>query len=205
MSLEPRKGGHPVVAAALDVLMWGLRDVRRRVLSEARGRVLEIGCGTGANLPFYTEAAQVIAIEPDPHMLRRARKKALRATVPVELLRGSAEDLPFADGTFDTVVATWVMCTIPHPERAAAEMRRVLRPDGVLLFAEHTRAAGARAASLQHALNPAWARIAGGCHLDRDALGILEAAGFRGLEVEPIGRQSWTLFPMVSGRYLPAR
>jgi hypothetical protein len=79
-------------------------------------------------------------------------------------------------------------------------MRRVLRPGGTLLFAEHTRAAGTRAASLQHALNPAWARLAGGCHLDRDALGILEAAGFGDLEAEPLGRQTWTLLPMVAGR-----
>lgn len=197
--IAARKGGHPVVAATLDLAMWSLRGVRRRLLPEARGRVLEIGCGTGANLPFYTDAERVVAIEPDPHMLRRARRKAARAAVPVELLRGSAEDLPFADASFDTVVATWVLCTIPHPERAAREMRRVLHPDGALLFAEHTRAAGPRAAGLQHALNPAWARIAGGCHLDRDALGILAAAGFRDLEVEPIGRQSWTLLPMLRG------
>ncbi len=203
--IQPRKGGHPVVAATLDLAMWSLRGVRRRLVAEARGRVLEIGCGTGANLPFYGGAERVVAIEPDPHMLRRARRKAARAAVPVALVRASAEDLPFADGSFDTVVATWVLCTIPHPERAAREMRRVLRPDGVLLSAEHTRAGGARAASLQHALNPAWARIAGGCHLDRDAPRILEAAGFRGLEVEPIGRQSWTLLPMQAGRYLPAR
>ena len=191
---------HPVVAAVLDVAMWSLRDARRRLVAEARGAVLEVGAGTGANLPFYAQASSVVAIEPDRHMLRRARKKAARAPVPVELVRASGEDLPFADASFDTVVATWVLCTTPHPERAAREMRRVLRPGGTLLFAEHVRAAGARAANLQHALNPAWARIAGGCHLDRDGLGIIEAAGFRDLDVEPLGRQSWTLLPMIAGR-----
>ena len=198
--IRQRPGGHPVVAAVLDVAMWSLRDVRRRLVGEARGRVLEVGAGTGANLPFYAQAERVVAVEPDPHMVRRARGKARGAAVPVDLVRASGEDLPFADAAFDTVVATWVLCTIPNPERAAAEMRRVLRPGGTLLFAEHTRAAGRRAASLQHTLNPAWARLAGGCHLDRDARGILEAARFRDLEVEPLGRQSWTLFPMLSGR-----
>ena len=136
---------HPVHAALYDVLVvpqdWlGLRKQRARVAREARGDVLEIGVGTGLNLPHYADAARVVAVDPDRYMLRRARRRARKARVPVELVRASAEDLPFADDSFDTVVVTLALCTIGDPTAAVRELHRVIKPDGRFVFLEHGRA-----------------------------------------------------------------
>jgi ubiquinone/menaquinone biosynthesis C-methylase UbiE len=111
------------------------------VIGAARGRVLEIGIGSGLNLPLYGSTVRgVIALEPSPGLLRMARQRAAAARVPVEFLEGSAETLPLDDGSLDTVVTTWTICTIPDAPRALAEMRRVLKPRGAMLFVEHGRA-----------------------------------------------------------------
>ena len=166
--------GHPVVAALYDPLMhaqdlFGLRRQRIRTAHEANGRVLELGVGTGLNLPYYDGAESVVGVDPDPHMLRRARRRG-----GAELVEASAEELPFPDESFDTVVAALSLCTIPDVAAALAEARRVLRPDGRLLFLEHVRSESERAAALQDRIEPLWTRLAGGCHPNRDTVAAIE-------------------------------
>jgi ubiquinone/menaquinone biosynthesis C-methylase UbiE len=191
--------GHPILAAVLDIAMWSLRPVRRRLLAQAKGRVLEIGVGTGANFRWYTQARELVGIEPDPYMLKRARRRAESTRFPVRVERGVAEALPFAEREFDTVVCTWTLCTVPEPERALAEVRRVLRDGGELLFAEHVRARGRAAAWVQTKLTPLWNRCSGGCHLDRDTGATIRRAGFSHVELEAIGRQTFNLVPHIVG------
>ncbi len=191
---------HPVVAAVLDPVMAPLQKIRARTIPEVSGRVLEIGAGTGENFAHYRSARSVMAIEPDPHMRRRAERKLGDTTVPIELRDAGAESLPFEDRSFDTVVATWVLCTIPEVERAISEMRRVLAPGGTLVFAEHVRSRYPVARGMQRALNPAWRFVAGGCNLHRDAVGLLADAGLDVTEQFGVGPQRWTLTPMVVGR-----
>ncbi|MBI2369973.1 MAG: class I SAM-dependent methyltransferase [Deltaproteobacteria bacterium] len=163
--------------------MWpqevlGLRRSRREVVGLAEGRVLEVGIGTGLNLPWYEKAAAVTGVDPDPHMLQRAEPRARAAAIPVELRLLSGEELPFEDATFDTVVATLTFCTIPDPLAAAREVRRVLRPGGSLRFLEHVRAPRARLARLQDLATPLWRRLCAGCHPNRDTLACFRQAGF---------------------------
>ena len=191
--------GHPVVAALLDAIMWPLRKVRRELIPQARGRVLEIGVGTGSNLPLYRGVESVTGVEPDPHMLRRARKRAEKVAFPVELHQQGAEALSFEDASFDTVIATWVLCTVGDPERVAEEMRRVLAPEGVLIFAEHTLSPFAGAARVQRRLTPWWSRCAAGCRLDRDSIKTIREAGFRDVDVRPARRERFTLVPVYLG------
>jgi len=191
--------GHPVVAALLDFVMWPVRSVRADVVPMARGHVLKVGIGTGSNLPFYEEADSVTGIDPDPHMLKRARKRARRLGLAVELFQDEAEDLPFEDNAFDTVVATWVLCTVTYPERALAEVRRVLKPDGLFVYAEHTRSRFSLPAKLQKWLTPIWTRCAAGCHLDRDTIAMIRQAGFTHVTKEAVGGEKWILTPIYRG------
>ena len=193
--------GHPWVAATLDVVMRSLYPVRRFVVPEARGEVLEVGVGTGLNLPLYDAAAvrRVVGVEPDPHMLRRARARAATVALEIELHEAGAERLPFEDARFDTAVLTWVLCTIPDPDAALAEVRRVLRPGGRLLFVEHTRSVQPRLARVQERMTPLWGRFSGGCRLDRPAVELVATSGLELVDVVPIGRERWTLVPMYKG------
>lgn len=156
-------------------IMAGLRD---RLLTSLEGSVLEVGAGTGANLPYYTRAARVIATEPDPYMLRRARERLRDLDHPaIALQLASAEALPFTDASFDHVVATLVFCTVPDPERALREVRRVLKPGGRFHFVEHVRAEGA-VGWVQDLLRPAWKFFAAGCVINRRTGELIERAGF---------------------------
>ena len=142
--------------------------------------MLEIGVGSGLNLPLYGPAVdQVCGIDPSPELLDRARERTADARVLVSLVRASAEQLPFADAAFDTLLMTWTLCSIPNPSAALAMMRRVLKPDGRLLFVEHGLSPDARIIRWQRRLTPFWKRIGGGCHLDRKMDDLIRAAGFR--------------------------
>jgi ubiquinone/menaquinone biosynthesis C-methylase UbiE len=157
-----------------------LAPFRRRVIGAAEGRVLEIGIGSGLNLPLYgPAAASVIALEPSPELLRMAGPRASAAAVPVTLLDASAERIPLDARSVDTVVMTWTLCTIPDAPLALAEMRRVLQPGGALLFVEHGRAPEPGVARWQDRLDPLWSRIAGGCHLNRKMDDLIAGNGFR--------------------------
>jgi ubiquinone/menaquinone biosynthesis C-methylase UbiE len=153
---------------------------RERVIAAAEGRVLEIGIGSGLNLPFYgASVRQILGVEPSPRLVAMAKGKADASATPVMLVEGSAEAMPFDDASIDTVVTTWTLCTIPHATAALAETRRVLKPGGRLLFVEHGLSPDAGVRRWQNRLTPAWRTISGGCHLNRPIRALIEAAGFR--------------------------
>ncbi len=155
-----------------------LQPFRHRIIDAAEGEVLEIGLGSGLNLPLYgAQVRRVIGLEPSAALLRRAA--AVQAAVPVTLLEGSAEAIPLDSASIDAVVTTWTLCTIPDADAALSEVRRVLRPGGVLLFVEHGRAPEPGVARWQDRLDPLWTRLAGGCHLNRPIDALLVHNGFR--------------------------
>ncbi|MGJ7912974.1 class I SAM-dependent methyltransferase [Neobacillus sp. LXY-1] len=158
--------------------------IRQELLSKASGRVLEIGSGTGINFPLYKGVDKVVAIEPSPFMQERSRKKQSQASVPIKVVQASAEQLPFESDTFDTVVATLVFCTIPQPEKAIEEMRRVCKPNGKILLFEHVKMENRFLAVLQDWLSPAWKKICDGCCLNRETLTLLRSNGISILNVE---------------------
>ncbi len=181
--------GERIFAAVYDPLSkrWEEKhgaQLKRSLLANARGRVLEIGVGTGLSFPHYPELDELVAVEPSEPMLRRARTRAAELGRQVELVAASAERLPFEDASFDTVVTMAVLCTVDDPERAVQEIRRVLRPDGQFLFLEHVRSPEARRARWQDRLERPWGVIAGGCHPNRPTLATIEAAGFEVTELE---------------------
>jgi ubiquinone/menaquinone biosynthesis C-methylase UbiE len=157
-----------------------LAAYRQRVVPEATGRVLEIGIGSGLNLPLYSPkiVQQVIGLEPSPKLLEMARRVE-RHGLSVDFLEGSAEEIPLENASFDTVVTTWTLCTIPDPDSALRQIRRVLKPGGRLLFVEHGRAPDPKVVWWQDRLTPIWKRIGGGCHLNRPISSLIEGAGFR--------------------------
>ncbi len=153
---------------------------RRRVISAAEGRVLEIGIGSGLNLPLYPPAVRsVVGLEPSPALLQLARGRVAAAPVAVELLEASAEAVPLETGSINSVVTTWTLCSIPDARRALAELRRVLKPGGALLFVEHGRAPEPGVARWQDRLDSLWGRVAGGCHLNRKIDDLIVQSGFR--------------------------
>jgi SAM-dependent methyltransferase len=162
------------------------QDDRRRTVFRAYGVVLELGFGSGLNLPFYQPARvqRLYALEPQEGMLKLARRRIARAPFPVEVLRTGAERIPLPDQSVDTVLSTWTLCTIPAVEKALREARRVLKPGGQFLFAEHGLSPEPPVAVWQHRLTPLWRRCAGGCHLNRKADDLLRDAGFCLDEVE---------------------
>lgn len=156
------------------------RAEREVLIPRARGQVLEIGAGSGLNLPHYTSAVDgLIALEPSDGLNKKAAKRARKAAFPVSFLAADAETIPLADESLDTVVTTWTLCTIAEPARALTEMRRVLKADGRLLFVEHGRAPDPWVARLQDGLNRPWGCFAGGCNLNRRPDTLIEDAGFR--------------------------
>jgi ubiquinone/menaquinone biosynthesis C-methylase UbiE len=206
--------GHRIFAAFYDRLLAesereGLADLRSELLSGAAGRTLEIGAGTGLNLDHYPLAVtQLVLTEPDPHMAKRLRNTLGETTpvAPTEVVEASAEELPFDDTSFDTVVSTLTLCTVADPERAAAEARRVLRPDGRFLFLEHVRDAdGTGRARWQDRLERPWGWVAGGCHPNRDT-GQLLARTFATVESNPgefPGSGTALVRPVITGNARP--
>jgi ubiquinone/menaquinone biosynthesis C-methylase UbiE len=157
-----------------------VQQQRRQVVPGAHGRVLEIGVGTGRNLAFYdrSRVTRLVGVDPALQMHRLAQKRSRLAGIEVELMGLSAEQLPTDDASFDTVVCTYTLCSIPDAAQALSEVRRVLVPGGKLLFCEHGRAPDASVRRWQERLQPLWGTLAGGCHLGRDIPGLLDAAGF---------------------------
>lgn len=152
---------------------------RRRIGQSARGRVLEIGIGPGFNLPFYGPAVDsVTGVDPSAELLAMASGRAAETGRNVTLVKGSSEGLAFEDRSFDTVVTTWTLCSIPQADRALAEARRVLKPGGELLFVEHGRSPEPGVARWQDRITPVWKHATGGCHLNRDIEGLVRGAGF---------------------------
>jgi ubiquinone/menaquinone biosynthesis C-methylase UbiE len=182
--------GHPVFAWFYSKLAprmedRGAREHRERLLEAATGRVVEVGAGTGLNLPLYPSAvSEVLAIEPDPHMLKRLLAASETASVPVRIQRGAAEDLPVEDGWADAVVLCLVLCSVTDVSRALSEARRVLKSGGRVLFYEHVRSPEERLAGRQDRLERPWSWMAGGCHPNRDSVGAIQAAGFELKQVD---------------------
>lgn len=165
------------------VIHWAMRqetftEYRRRLVPAAEGRVLEIGAGSGVNVPFYSPAAaDVFALDPSPGLLALARKGA-SPNQNVTWIEGTAEAIPLDNQSVDTVLTTWTLCSIGDVRRALQEMRRVLKPSGQLFFVEHGRAPDAAVRRWQDRLTPLWRRVAGGCHLNRPVDHLIEQAGF---------------------------
>lgn len=170
-----------VLPPILDLVMQQkhLTRYRRAVVAAARGRVLEIGVGSGLNFPFYGKQVEMVfGIDPSARLLAIARRRAEASGVPADFLLGSATAIPLADDSVDTVVMTWTLCSIPDPLAALREMRRVLKPGGSLCFVEHGLSPDPGVERWQHRITPAWRRIAGGCHLDRKIDELIRLAGF---------------------------
>jgi ubiquinone/menaquinone biosynthesis C-methylase UbiE len=170
-----------ILPPILDLVMRQsqLKEYRREVVAAASGRVLEVGVSSGLNFPLYGKQVEiVVGIDPSPRLLAIARRRAGAAGVRTELLQASATAIPLADSTVDTVVMTWTLCSITDPLAALREMRRVLKPDGRLLFVEHGLSPEPAIERWQHRLTPIWCRVAGGCHLDRKMDDLIRSAGF---------------------------
>jgi len=162
-----------------------VRERRATLIPRAEGTVLEVGVGSGLNLPYYSAAVQgIYGVDPSAELLAIARARTHGIAIPVQLICQSAERLPFSDASINTVVTTWTLCSIADPAAALREMRRVLKPGGQLLFVEHGFSPDPRVAAWQRRLTPVWKRIAGGCHLDRRIEALIKAAGFEIVELQ---------------------
>jgi ubiquinone/menaquinone biosynthesis C-methylase UbiE len=161
------------------------RAERAKFVPLASGTVLEVGAGSGLNLPFYGPKVRALfALDPSHALWRMARRRVAHAAFPIEFLASSAERIPLGAMMVDTVVTTWTLCTIPEPAEALVEMRRVLKPDGELIFVEHGRSPDRRVRAWQDRLDPVWTRVAGGCHLNRQIEDLILGAGFRVTQIE---------------------
>lgn len=189
MRLTERKMGlyaKYLLPRLIDLAMRNKDTTRLRAESvpQAQGDVLEIGIGSGLNLPFYSsKVVHVYGVDPSVELQRMASKRAASARFPVTFFRQSAEQpFPLAASSIDTMVMTWSLCSIPNPIAALQQMKRVLKQDGRLIFIEHGRSADARVISWQDRITPFWKRLAGGCHLNRKVADLITAAGFEIIE-----------------------
>ena len=202
---------HRLIATLYDPVTWiaertMFRPHREYLAADLDGRVLDVGAGTGAMFPYFAAALEggsgleLHAIEPDPHMRRRANRKVEALGLEVDVQSARAESIPYPDDSFDVVIASLVFCTIPGVEEALEEVARVLRPDGEFRFFEHVAADGWRG-SVQHVLAPLWCRLAGGCHLTRRTTEAFVAVDeFEVLEVERLSTGVPPVAPFVRGR-----
>ncbi len=186
----------------------GLREMRRGLLSEARGRVLELGAGTGANVELYPDAVEELVLaEPDPYMAKQLRAKLAGSARAASVSEAPAERLPFEDASFDTAVVTLVLCTVPDPRAALAEIARVLKPGGRLLFIEHVRATDPGLARWQDRLERPWRFVGDGCHCNRDTVATIAASALDLTDVrrDKLPKAPPIVEPLVSGSaVLPA-
>lgn len=190
-----------VFAAAYDPFLWGaerggMAAQRKDLLSLAHGRVIEIGAGTGLNVPHYGDAvSKVTLVEPDPLLHSRLRRRTARAALKAEIVQAGGEALPFESASFDVAVVTLVLCTVPDPKAALEEIARVLRPGGRLLFIEHVAAApSSRLAAWQHRLHRPWHAFACGCNTNRDTLRLIADSP---LSVVEVTTASWRHMPAI--------
>lgn len=176
----------------------GIEKRRREVIPLAQGRVFEIGCGGGFNQALYDsdKVTSFAGIDPHAKLLDGARLRALAKGWETDIRQGVGEDIPFADGSFDTVVCTYTLCSVDDPARVLSEIRRILAPSGQLLFLEHGRAPDAAVARWQERIEPVWSPLAGGCHLSRPIGASLRGAGFA---VEPLGQAYLKKAPRIMG------
>jgi ubiquinone/menaquinone biosynthesis C-methylase UbiE len=181
----------------------GLREMRSELLKGARGRVLEIGAGTGLNLELYPHEGldSLTVTEPDPHMYKQLRQRAAKVCAGADLVQAGAEDLPFEDDSFDTAVVTLVLCTVPDQPATLREIKRVLKPGGRLLFLEHVRSSHRDLAKWQDRLEKPWRFLGDGCHCNRDTEAGLKAAGFElsGIEHPKLPKAPPIVRPMAKG------
>ena len=177
-----------ILPRIIDLVMKNKDMARLRAdwVPHAHGDVLEIGIGSGLNLPFYSsEVRRLYGVEPSVELQRLARVRAASATTKVEFLSQSAEEaLPLSDQSIDTVVITWTLCSIADPPSALRQMKRVLKPSGLLIFVEQGRAPDPKVSTWQDRITPVWKRIGGGCHLNRNIDVLLKDAGFKIEELE---------------------
>ena len=184
---DRQAGLYDLFEAPLELLAFG--RLRRRLWSEVRGaRVLEVGVGTGKNLPYHPDGARFVAVDISPRMLRRAAGRARRLGRNVDLVLADAQRLPFRDGAFDAAAATFVFCSVPDPIAGLEEVRRVLRGDGRVHLIEHVRARNPLMGRLMDLLNPLWVRLAG-ANINRDTVSNVERAGIAldGVESHGLG------------------
>jgi ubiquinone/menaquinone biosynthesis C-methylase UbiE len=166
------------------LLNWAMKapalsKLRSELIPSAEGKVLEIGMGSGLNLPHYDGISGLIGLEPSEELQNLAEDMLTHADFPSEMLTGSAEDIPLESNTFDTVVMTWTLCSVTDPVVALSEIKRVIKPGGKVIFAEHGKSPDQNIRKLQKTLNPLWSRIAGGCQLNREIVDLYESSGFK--------------------------
>jgi ubiquinone/menaquinone biosynthesis C-methylase UbiE len=189
-----------VASALYDPFLWvgeraGMAQLRSALLSRASGWVLELGAGTGLNLPYYPDNLEgLVLTEPSPPMIARLERRAKQAGIPSSVMVADAERLPFEDDSFDTVVSTLVLCTVDDPRGAINEIARVLRPGGKLLFLEHVRSDSPRLARWQDRLHRPWHAFAAGCNANRPTVDILQEGPLRVREVE---HDRWKWMPVL--------
>jgi ubiquinone/menaquinone biosynthesis C-methylase UbiE len=186
-------------AAIYDPFLWlgertGVRALRKELLAQARGCTVDIGSGTGLNLPHYPDGLDLVLAEPDAAMHAHLEKRFRRTGRPARLIDAPAEKLPFADGSVDTVVSTFVLCTVDDPDLALQEIVRVLRPGGQLLFIEHVRSGSRRLAAWQDRLVEPWRRFARGCRCNRSTAQTIAASG---LTIVDMHEQPWRVMPPI--------
>lgn len=177
-----------------------MRAYRKSIAGAAAGQVLEIGAGTGFNFPYYAAAVSIVATDPNPFMLRRAREKAQKLGLKVEFHQYPAEMLPFPDASFDTVISTLTLCTVQNPAQALSEVKRVLKSGGTFRFIEHVQSEHGFHKWVQNMLTPFWRWPGAGCHLNRGTANSIEAAGLRIFELQ---RHHMPLVPLIIGTAKP--
>lgn len=170
-----------------------IRRQREKIVPLAQGQVLEVGIGSGLNLPYYDRGkiSRLFGLEPSPEMTDKAKRAARAAGIQVEFINAGAESVPLDSRSIDTVLMTYTLCTIPQTEAALREMGRVLKPGGKLLFCEHGLATDAAVRKWQNRINPLWKRFAGGCHLNRDIPALLAQGGFRVTDMSTMYLPGW--------------
>jgi ubiquinone/menaquinone biosynthesis C-methylase UbiE len=180
-----------------------MEELRPEAIKRASGITLEIGFGSGLNLPYYNGITKLYALEPSMELIEIAKTRVKQTSFPIEYLRASAENIPLGDKTIDTVLSTWTFCTIPRPEIALGEIKRVLKPGGTFIFIEHGRSPRHAVEVFQNVLTPLSKRFAGGCHLNRDISTLLTESGFKFMSLETFSQKNKPLAFMYKGIAVP--